>query len=261
MERLWEDREVLRFSCGRKAGFHEESLILERPLTVYLNGSEVATLLCTPSDLEDLALGFLFGEGLIESGQLDTLQIDPSGETAHITTVDRDIIAEKLYGKRTVTSGCGAGTSFFRITDAWLIRPVESGITVRASDLAGLMEDLGRASMLYKRTRGAHAAASAVSERILVLRDDIGRHNAVDKVAGDMLRTGWDPSQRFLLVTGRVSSEMVIKAARMGCPIIASRASPTSLAVRMAEEVAVTVVGYARGGNFSVFSRPERVEE
>ena len=260
MGRVWEERTVLRFQGGRRAGQGTEELVMEYPVTVFLNESEVATLLCTPVDLEDLAIGFLYNEGLVRaSTDLESVEVDDSGQAVRVFTVGRNVLAQRLYGKRTVTSGCGAGTSFYRLTDAWLVRPVTSEFSVRASLVSQRMHDLAGASALYRRTRGVHAAAAASPEAIEVLKDDIGRHNAVDKVAGDMLRKGWDPSQRMLLITGRVSSEMVVKAARMGCPLLVSRASPTHLAVRMAQEVAITLVAFARQDSFAVFTRPDRV--
>lgn len=262
MEKLWEEREVIRFSRGSKLQSEEENCVRELPFTVYLNGSEVATLLCTPADLEDLALGFLFSEGLITRDDgIESVEVNSKEGAARVKTSDGNPIAKRLYGKRTVTSGCGAGTSFYRVTDAWLIRPVKSDFAVKASDLSNRMRDLSGASSVYRVTRGVHAAASASPQEIMVLKDDIGRHNAVDKVAGDMLRNGWDSSRRMLLITGRVSSEMVIKAARMRCPLVASRASATDLAVNMAQEAGITLVAFARGDNLAVFSWPERVLE
>ncbi|MEW6082780.1 MAG: formate dehydrogenase accessory sulfurtransferase FdhD [Bacillota bacterium] len=262
MGRVWEERKVQRFQKGREAGQGTEELVMEYPVTVFLNDKEVATLLCTPLDLEDLVVGFLFNEGLVrDSSDLESVEVADSGQAARVFTMGRSVLAERLYGKRTVTSGCGAGTSFYRLTDAWLVRPVTSDFTVKASQISQRMHDLAGASALYRRTRGVHAAAAASPEAIEVLKDDIGRHNAVDKVAGDMLRRGWDPSCRMLLITGRVSSEMVVKAARMGCPLLVSRASPTHLAVRMAQEAEITLAGFARQDSFAVFTRPDRVVE
>jgi FdhD protein len=157
-----------------------------------------------------------------------------------------------LPTERILTSGCGGGITF-RI-DHRLFPRLDSALRVRPAELADGMKQLFQAAAQYQRSRGIHGAALSDGARLLVVAEDVGRHNAVDKVKGQALLAGIPTVDRVLLSTGRISSEMLLKAARMGVPVVASRTSPTEMAVALAEQLNVTVVGYVRPDGLNLYA-------
>lgn len=238
----------------------EVSLIRETPLTVYLNGKEVVTLLCLGDQMKELAVGFLASEGFIErSSDIKNIRVDEEKGTAEVETILENPLVAGLFEKRTITSGCGKGSTFYNVMDAFKCKKVFSEIKVTPAYLLGLMKNLHELSGLYRETHGAHNVALADLNGIIIFREDIGRHNAVDKIHGYSLLNGIDLSDKILITTGRVSSEILIKTGKMGVPVILSRSVPTALAVSIAEEVGITIAGFARGGSLSIYSHGERV--
>lgn len=228
----------------------------EQLVCLHVNGRELATLMCTPRDLDELALGFLRSEALI-AGPDDIAALTVS---AHETCVDvwlKPGIPFTVPERKIITSGCGGGTTF---ADLQARRaPLTSTLTVEAAQLYARMHEMYRAAELYEATQGLHTAALADAERLLLVAEDIGRHNAVDRIGGKAWKQGLDTAGQFLLSTGRISSEMLHKAARLGIPVVASRTSPTSLSVALAEAWNITVVGYLRRDRLRVYSAPQRV--
>src|SRR5438876_3760658 len=224
-------------------------VVREQPLTVYVNGERFLTLLCSPFDLEPLVLGYLWMEkviaGVEEVGALEVSEVDGRADVTLTHPVT-------LPTERILTSGCGGGITF-RI-DHRLFPRLHSSLRVRPADLANGMKQLFQAATQYQRSRGIHGAALSDGTRLLVVAEDVGRHNAVDKVKGQALLEGIPTADRILLSTGRVSSEMLLKAARMGVPVVASRTSPTEMAVALAEQLNVTVCGYVRPDGLNLYA-------
>ena len=224
-------------------------VVREQPLTVYVNGERFLTLLCSPFDLEPLVLGYLWMEkviaGLDEVAALEVSEVDGRAEV----TLTRPVT---LPTERILTSGCGGGVTF-RI-DPRLFPRVRSTLKVKPEALAARLHDLLRDARHYHASRGIHGAALADADRVLLVAEDVGRHNAVDKLKGLALLRGLPTDDRILLSTGRVSSEMLLKAARMGVPLIASRTSPTEMAVALAEQLGITVAGYVRGDGLNLYA-------
>ncbi|HLB05892.1 MAG TPA: formate dehydrogenase accessory sulfurtransferase FdhD, partial [Thermodesulfobacteriota bacterium] len=190
----------------------EVSLIKEVPLTIFLNGKEVVTLLCLGDQMKELAVGFLASEGFIErSSDIKTIRVDEEKGTAEVETISENPLVSGLFEKRTITSGCGKGSTFYNVMDAFKCRKVESKIKVTPAYLLGLMKNLHELSGLYRETHGAHNVALADLNGIIIFREDIGRHNAVDKIHGHAMLNGIDLSGKILITTGRVSSEILIK--------------------------------------------------
>jgi FdhD protein len=230
-------------------------VIQETLVSIYVNGRELATLMATPCDQKALALGFLKNEGFIEG--LDS--VDHVHLSAHGCCVDvwlNDVIEQP--SKRIITSGCGGGVTFR--DPEFSFEPLESSIGIRSDQVFELFNHLQKPDSLYARARGVHAAAISDGRNLLASTEDVGRHNTIDKLAGLCMQQGIDTREKLLLVTGRVSSEMLVKSVVMGCPIIASRNSPTSLSVRLARQLGVTLIGYVRRRNMRVYAFPERVE-
>lgn len=224
-------------------------VVREQPLTIYVNGERFLTLLCSPMRLEALVVGYLWMERVIEgTGDVVALDVSPVDGRAEVC-LRRPVT---LPTERILTSGCGGGITF-RI-DHRLFPRLRSSVRVRPADLAARIKDLFAAAVHYQASRGIHGAALADPDRVLIVAEDVGRHNAVDKVKGEALLRGIPTEDRILLSTGRISSEMLLKAARMGAPVVASRTSPTEMAVALAEQLGVTVCGYVRPDGLNLYA-------
>lgn len=233
-------RTYLQVRDGRVTEVSAE-VVREQPVTLHVDGRRFVTILCSPFQLEALVLGHLWMERIIEDlGDVAELAISEVDGRADVS-LRRPV---ELPTERILTSGCGGGTTF-RI-DPRLFSPVRSSLRVRPSDLSARLRDLFAAATRYRASRGIHGACLTDGERLLVVAEDVGRHNAVDKLKGEALLQGLDTADRILVSTGRISSEMLLKAARMGVPVVASRTSPTEMAVALAEQLGITVVGYLR---------------
>ncbi len=235
-----------------KGGRVEEvkgEVVREQPLTLYVNGERFLTLLCSPFQLEALVVGYLWMEKVIgdleEVAALSVSEVDGRADV----TLTRPVT---LPAERILTSGCGGGITF-RI-DPRLFPRLSSPLTVRPAILAARLKDLFAAAAHYRASRGIHGAALTDGERLLFVAEDVGRHNAVDKVKGQALFAGVETAGRILLSTGRISSEMLLKAARMGVPVVASRTSPTEMAVGLAEQLGITVIGYVRPDSLNLYA-------
>jgi FdhD protein len=235
-----------------KGGRVEEvkgEVVREQPLTVHVNGERFVTLLCSPFQLEALVVGYLWMEKVVEElAEIRRLDISEVDGRADVTLAH----AVTLPTERILTSGCGGGITF-RI-DPRLFPRLHSTLRVKPRELAARLKELFGRAVHYQASRGIHGAALADRDRLLVVEEDVGRHNAVDKVKGEALLRGIPTVDRILLSTGRVSSEMLLKAARMGVPVVASRTSPTEMAVGLAEQLGITVVGYLRPDGLNLYA-------
>jgi len=233
----------------------EAEVIDEGFLTIFINGQELATLMCTPRDPAQLALGFLANEGFIESLQeVEVCHTCRGGGCVDIW-LSHPISGEPR--RKIITSGCGGGLTFADL--AAYQPPVQSDCRITPEKLADLMVQLQDRDSLYARARGVHTSGLSDGEQLLITAEDVGRHNTIDRLHGECLLRGIDPHGMILLATGRISSEMIHKAARMGCPIVASRTSPTSLSVGLAREWNITLCGYVRRNRMNVYAHPGRL--
>lgn len=237
----------------------EDFLAKEVPLTILVNDRELVTLLCTPQDLEDLVTGFLFTSGLIKKGDsIKKIVLDEERWTAYVDLTS-DIEAQDLVFKRLYTSGCGRGTLFYNAVDFMHRSKIVSGFTIKSGYITRLMLDFQRKSEMYMKTGGVHSAAIGDNKGIAVFREDIGRHNALDKVIGHMMRKGVSLEGKFLITSGRISSEVLFKAQKCKVPLVISKSAPTDQAVRLARQMGITLVGFARGNRMNVYSEEKRV--
>ncbi|TFG47257.1 MAG: formate dehydrogenase accessory sulfurtransferase FdhD [Dehalococcoidia bacterium] len=229
----------------------------EAALTIFLNDSELVTMLCSPEEDNYLAVGFLAAEGLIETADdITSLIID---ETRGIIRVDTKTQGESdRIWKRFISSGCGRGATFYSAADV-SNPPVESSIKIDPFQIYRLMRAFQDRSETFKSTGGTHAAALAFGEEIELFSEDIGRHNAVDKVFGRCLLDKIGTKDKMLLVTGRISSEILLKTARRGIPILISRSAPTDSGVKLAERLGITLIGFVRGHRMNIYAHEERV--
>ncbi|MGO9138800.1 MAG: formate dehydrogenase accessory sulfurtransferase FdhD [Syntrophales bacterium] len=231
----------------------------EIPVTIEVNGSELVTLLSSPGDLENLVYGFLFNSGFIgEVGDVKSLIIDRDRWKAAVKIAGEGIPEDMLF-KRIYTSGCGKGVIFHNPLDVMNRARLPDGFTVDHKKIEEFMGMFQTKSSEHKETRGVHSSALADGNDILIFRDDIGRHNAIDKVIGETLCQGLVFEDKMILTSGRVSSEILSKILRCRIPIIVAAGAPTNQAVKLARNVNLTVVGLARGSIMCIFSGEERI--
>ncbi len=229
-------------------------VIEEAQVTIYLNGRELAAMMTTPLDLEALALGFIINEGLIDSvDEVDHIHISMQACCADVWLKH----AVRPPDRKIITSGCGGGLTFRDPSSP--IQPLAVDLNIDPDKLFELFSHLQQPNSLYARARGVHAAGLSDGQRVFYVVEDVGRHNTIDKLVGRAALDRVDIEGSLLLVSGRVSSEMLIKAVVMGCPIIASRNSPTSMSIALAEELNITLVGYVRRSTLRVYTHPERL--
>lgn len=253
-------RQVLRIS-GDKKGYPEDGIIRESPLTIYVNNKEVLTVLCTPADLDFMAVGFLWAEGMVQSRD-EILKIVTSKEKGMVWVEIKEFkpFIEEMMFKRLVTSGCAKGATFYNPLDASLATTVKSDLKVTPQEIFSLTLKLQKESKLFQMTGGVHGAALCDKEKFLFFSEDIGRHNAVDKVFGYCFLNDIDTRDKILVSSGRLSSEIVLKASKREVPIVVSQAAPTDLSVRLSEKLGITLIGFVRGKRMNVYTHEERVD-
>jgi FdhD protein len=244
---------IYRYENGRFEQF-ERPVVREQPLTIVVNGVEIATFLCTPEKLDHLTVGFLAFEGLIHSpDDIRELDVDVEHGVADVVLT----IPVVKPTRRVFTSGCGMGLTFtLRLSH---YAPLQDDLSLTPEHIFPLMQQMFDGAVMYNTSRGIHAAALSDTQRVLLLAEDVGRHNALDKILGEALLKGIPTAGRLLLTSGRISSEMLRKGAHMQTPFLISRTSPTTLSIEAAKRLGITVIGYVRRHSFNVYTHPERL--
>lgn len=265
----------------RKVEPIQGAIIGESRWSLFINGQEVVTFMATPRALHHLAVGFLASENLIASlDEIASIRVNVAADRAYwyipalgVNETRNMAVCEEGVGsievrltrndfvppaRRIVTSGCGGGVTFDDLSSE--LQPLESQRKIRVAQIFALMQELNARATLYRECRGVHTSALGDGEHLISIAEDVGRHNTLDKIRGDCLMRGIDTRDGILLATGRISSEMITKAAKMRVPIVISRTSPTLLAVQLAQAWNIAVVGYARGGAMQVYHGIERIE-
>ena len=255
-----EATEMIPVTRVTKEGKHdtEEPVTKELPLTIILNNRELATLLCSPLDLSYLAIGFIFSVGLLKSkDEVETIAVCEQEGIVRVETREDKGPAERLPQKQMIT--CGGGRLIRYRNDASGRGQVTSQFSVPAAQVLTLVRRFQRRSQIFKATGGVHSAALCDERDILVFSEDIGRHNAIDKILGRCLLESRPTANRILITSGRVSSEIVLKVASMDIPILVSPSAPTDLGVRLASDLGLTLVGFARGDKMNVYANGWRI--
>ena len=235
---------------------HDSETITETPVSLTVNGQVWLTFMCTPVHLEAMAVGFLYNEGMIETmSEVVDVRICEHGDNVDVW-LNRSVEQPTSWRR---TSGCTGGVTAVDL----LAKPNVSLRDIQVNFLPEAIEHqvelLLEAQVLYRETGGVHTSLLSNGEKIVVSAEDIGRHNTLDKIAGLCLMQNAFPETRILITTGRISSEMLQKAARMDVPMLISRTSPSSLSIEMAERYGITLIGYARKHRFNVYSNSQRV--
>lgn len=256
---IYRPREITSYDQGVFTT-KEVPVVQETPLTLFLNHAELVTMVCSPGAYQELGVGFLVSEGLVQQPadivgmslreEVGVLQIETSCPIPQTGT----------FLRRHIASCCGKSRAgLYFINDARQLKPIESDTRYSAQHLLQIINLLEERSSTFRLTGGVHSAALADQNGIICMYEDIGRHNAVDKVLGYAFLNEINTEDKCLLLSGRVASEILIKAARAHIPVVLSRTAPTGLTIDLAEELNITVVGFARGDRFGVYSHPERV--
>ncbi|MFK9091623.1 formate dehydrogenase accessory sulfurtransferase FdhD [Bacillus salipaludis] len=233
----------------------------EYPISLIINGYEIAVFQLTKFDLEDWTYGYLFSEGFIqEANDIESILINEEMGSIHVSLCNHFDEEQVFSKKKHYTAGCGRGVTFFSMTDVKNFAKVASSKTYPLSYLLKKRSEFAQNSRFYLETGGMHGACIVEEDGSITIREDIGRHNAVDKIIGHALRSRLQPERLLLLTTGRVSYEMLSKAAKFGFPVIGSRTAATKQAVQLAKYLNIEVIGYLRGKMATVYTNEERVE-
>ncbi len=251
---------IVRFD-GDARSSHEDSVAREFPLTIMLNGQELATLLCSPKDLKYLAAGFLFSEGFIETKQeIKRMALNQQKGVIRVETRGDKKYTQESFLKRAITTGCGRAIAFYNPADIDGVKEVDSDVRLSPLEVFNLTKEFQRRSAVYRATGGVHSAALCDTEHIVVFEEDVGRHNAVDKIFGKCLLEDIPTSDRIVITSGRISSEIIFKVAKRQIPVIISKSAPTDLGVIVAQDLRITLIGFTRGKRMNVYAGEWRVQ-
>jgi len=233
-----------------------DTVVTEYALRINLDKKELVTLLCSPEKLEYLAIGFLFSEGLIKGKEdLKEIVLDENQDIIELTTAEHANIAKDGESKRLIGSSGGRG-----ISPPFLDHhKVESTITITPIEIFNLVEEFVHRSEIFEATGGVHSAALCNTKHILVFSEDIGRHNAIDKVFGECFLKALPTDDHILITSGRVSSEIVNKVVKRNIPILISKSAPTNRGVKLAENLDITLVGFVREGKMNLYTNTRRI--
>lgn len=242
----------------------DEEVTAESPLTVYINGEEFATVVCSPWETEYMAVGFLASEGVLRKrADLGDMTIDHDQGIVHVRIEGfEQNLASKVFLKRYINSCCGRSrASFYYSTDAMLCKRVDSDLRIDPNRALELMELVIHRSAMFKRTGGVHGGLIADANCVLAFHEDVGRNNVLDRIYGRGFVEDIDFSRTIVAFSGRVSSEIALKMSKMGAPILISHAAPTNLGLELADDLGITVIAFARDGErCTVYTHPERVD-
>ncbi|HLO12953.1 MAG TPA: formate dehydrogenase accessory sulfurtransferase FdhD [Pseudoneobacillus sp.] len=252
-------RNIVRYN-GQDFLEEEDDIAVEFPLTIILDGAEFATMVCTPSDMHELVVGFLASEGIIRVYEnIKSIHIDEEKGFAYVDLVNQHTIQKDYHSKRFIGSCCGKGRQFYFYNDMKTAKTVMTKLTVTTEQCQELMKRMQESSSHFQQTGGVHNSALCTKDGIVVARTDIGRHNALDKIFGYCIMNRIPLRDKLIVFSGRISSEVLLKAAKIGVGIVLSKSAPTDLALNLADELGITTVGFIRGKGFNVYTHSERI--
>ena len=260
MDNLLETVNIVKI-VDQQSSSQQDLVVSETPLTIFVNDQELVTLLCSPTHQKNMAVGFLFSEGFFKKKEEIKSVISNENKGIVWVSLNRHFEIDDNFRKgRTITSGCARGLTFHKVFDDWNGEYITSKLTVNSKMISDISGELKQNSSLYQKSGGAHSATLYHQNKFLFSREDIGRHNAVDKIIGECLIKGISSDDKILMTSGRVSSEILLKAARWKFPILISRTAPTSAAVKLADELGVTLIGFARGKRMNIYTNSWRIK-
>ncbi|MGE7778518.1 formate dehydrogenase accessory sulfurtransferase FdhD [Peribacillus sp. NPDC097264] len=262
MKEIEKKREIIRISKG-EVQQTEDTVVTEFPVTVKINGQEFVTMVCTPEYIEDMVIGYLASEGITRKyEEIKEIWFQEKEGYVHVKTDKLNPYYQEFQNKRYITSCCGGSRQgFVFVNDALTAKKMEN-MTVRLTpeDCFRLMKDLQQSAVTFQQTGGVHNAALCDVNGLVLSRMDIGRHNALDKIYGYCLKNGISLEGKAIVFSGRISSEILLKVAKIGCELILSKSAPTELALELAEGLGITTVGFIRNDSMNIYTCPDRIQ-
>ncbi|MGE1114187.1 formate dehydrogenase accessory sulfurtransferase FdhD [Priestia megaterium] len=240
----------------------EDKIVTEFPVTVKINEEEFVTMVCSPQYIEDMVIGYLASEGVIRAyTDIKNIWVQEKEGYVHVTIDKLNPYFRNLQNKRYITSCCGASRQGFVFINDALTAKKMNDISVELSikDCFQLMNKLQQSAATFQETGGVHNAAICDKNGFMLSRMDIGRHNALDKLYGYCLKHHISIRDKVVVFSGRISSEILLKVAKIGCEVVLSKSAPTELALNLAEELGITTVGFIRNDSLNIYTCPERI--
>lgn len=247
---------IIKYKDGMSTSIEDE-VIIEFPLTIYIQGDQYATLLCTPEHEKELVVGYLFSENIIKNNSdINSISIDLKSGEAFVDIANSGIFESDINKKRLITSGCANNTVFYNAVDKIKLQSKKNNekLNLDFDKLLDIMMNLNKSSDLFLRTGGVHMSLLSDGKQFNIFREDIGRHNAIDKIVGYTLLNEVDMKDKILFSSGRLSSEMLLKSAKAGIRTIVSKSAPMDMAIRIADELGIVIIGFARGKRCNIYS-------
>ena len=242
-----------------------DNVASESRLKIFSDKKEILSLLCTPTMVKELVVGFAISEGLLSNNKTADSRQEWCSERVEIfwkeTEIEVHLPVNIPEAAATITSGCAKGITFISNISDEKLPVIHDDASYNIKAVINLYQEFQKKSALFKETGGVHSAALCNEQEIIVFTEDIGRHNAVDKIIGYAFLEGIPLQGKILLLSGRLSSEITIKAIRSHIPILVSRAAPTDLSVEIARDSNITLIGFLRGQNMNIYSQPSRIRE
>ncbi|MFD1039095.1 formate dehydrogenase accessory sulfurtransferase FdhD [Virgibacillus byunsanensis] len=251
--------EIIRVDEGAISN-EDEEIVTEFPITIMLNGEEFATVVCSPNNINELIIGILASEGIIRFFKdIDSLNVDKERGFAYIEISKPLGDTQHDHSKRFIGSCCGKSRQFYFKSDVRTAKTITSRLTVTVEQCFALMKNLQTQSEHFQMTGGVHNAALCTPNEMVIIRTDIGRHNALDKIYGHILQNKIPLSDKLITFSGRISSEVLLKISKIGVGILISKSAPTDLALQLAEDLGITVVGFVRGNKLNIYTHSHRI--
>lgn len=257
-----EKRKILRFTNGHIENA-EDIIVTEFPVTVKINEQEFVTMVCTPEYIQDMVIGYLASEGIIRKyEEIIDIWVQEKEGYVHVKIDKLNPYYQNFQNKRYITSCCGMSRQgFVFVNDALTAKKMnEIQVKLTPDDCFRLMNNLQISATIFQDTGGVHNAALCDLSGFMLSRMDIGRHNALDKIYGYCLKNDISIGNKIIVFSGRISSEILLKVAKIGCEVVLSKSAPTELALQLAEELGITTVGFIRNQSLNIYTCPERIQ-
>ena len=245
---------------GTEKQLAEDVIVREVPITIYFNKEEIVTILCSPNQIRELAVGFLVSEGFIKNLE-DLYTIGHHCEENIIRVEGRPRPGQQeILQRRIMSSCCGKSRVSFNFeNDGSLVKVQDSKVQITLDEALYFANYLDQNSAIFKETGGTHNGGVGCSKKVRYACYDIGRHNVLDKIMGQAILQGLDLADQVLFFSGRVSSEILIKVAKMNISVLIARSAPTDMTIALAEDLNITLIGFARGNRMNIYTCPERI--
>ncbi len=232
----------------------------EISLSIVVQNVKLTTLLCSPVNIKDLVIGYLYTSGIIQKFEdIKKIDIDKKKWQGSVDLVNDKIMKELVF-RKIQPVGCGKGIQLYSDSDDIYNQKNDSQLIIEAPIILSFMKDFKNISETFLKTGGVHSAAFANKDNIIVFREDIGRHNAIDKIIGNMILKNKSLNDKMILTSGRISSEVLLKIQRCGVPIVVSKSAPTNIAIDTCTKNGITLIGFARGNRMNIYSGEQRIK-